>query len=34
VRLANRSATRPACLFRIDDAPLQRRIGIHEVFAD
>lgn len=34
VILANRSATRAACLFRIDDAPLQRRIGIHEVFAD
>jgi gentisate 1,2-dioxygenase len=33
VRLANRSATRPAFLFRIDDAPLQRRIGIYERFS-
>jgi gentisate 1,2-dioxygenase len=33
VRLANRSAAKPAFLFRIDDAPLQRRIGIYERFA-
>lgn len=33
VRLANRSATKPAFLFRIDDAPLQRKIGIYESFA-
>ncbi len=33
VSLANRSATRPAFLFRIDDAPLQRKIGIYERFA-
>lgn len=33
VALGNRSATRPAFLFRIDDAPLQRRIGIYERFA-
>lgn len=32
VALANRSQTRPAFLFRIDDAPLQRRIGIYERF--
>ena len=32
VRLANRSATKPAFLFRIDDAPLQRKIGIYERF--
>ncbi|MCS6890926.1 MAG: cupin domain-containing protein [Rhodovarius sp.] len=32
VRLANRSAAEPAFLFRIDDAPLQRRIGIYERF--
>jgi gentisate 1,2-dioxygenase len=31
-RLANRSATRAAFLFRIDDAPLQRKIGIYEGF--
>jgi len=31
--LANRSATRAAFLFRIDDAPLQRKIGIYESFA-
>jgi gentisate 1,2-dioxygenase len=33
VQLANRSAPRPAFPFRIDDAPLQRRIGIDERFA-
>jgi gentisate 1,2-dioxygenase len=33
VRLANRSVTKPAFLFRIDDAPLQRRIGIYERLA-
>jgi gentisate 1,2-dioxygenase len=33
VRFANRSATRHAFLFRIDDAPLQRRVGIYERFA-
>jgi gentisate 1,2-dioxygenase len=33
VRLANRSATKPAFLFQIDDAPLQRRVGIYERFA-
>jgi gentisate 1,2-dioxygenase len=32
VRLANRSNRSPAFLFVIDDAPLQRRMGIHEVF--
>ncbi len=31
-RLANCSASQPAFLFRIDDAPLQRRIGIYERF--
>jgi gentisate 1,2-dioxygenase len=30
VRLANSSATKPAFLFHIDDAPLQRKIGIYE----
>ncbi|MDE2005717.1 MAG: cupin domain-containing protein [Rhodospirillales bacterium] len=33
VRLANRSARAPAYLFRVDDAPLQRKIGIYERFA-
>ena len=33
VRLANRSTTKPAFLFQIDDAPLQRKIGIYERFA-
>jgi gentisate 1,2-dioxygenase len=32
VSFANRSANKPAFLFRIDDAPLQRRIGIYERF--
>lgn len=32
VKLANRSTREPAFLFRIDDAPLQRRIGIYERF--
>ena len=34
VRLANRSTRQPAFLFQVDDAPLQRKIGIHERFAD
>jgi gentisate 1,2-dioxygenase len=33
VRLANLSTSKPAFLFRIDDAPLQRRMGIYERFA-
>ena len=33
VRLANGSGTKPAFLFQIDDAPLQRKIGIYERFA-
>jgi gentisate 1,2-dioxygenase len=33
VTLTNRSASKPAFLFRIDDAPLQRKIGIYERFA-
>jgi gentisate 1,2-dioxygenase len=32
VRLANRSTEKPAYLFKIDDAPLQRKIGIYESF--
>ncbi|HYZ39186.1 MAG TPA: hypothetical protein VE687_00990 [Stellaceae bacterium] len=33
VRFANRSANAAAFLFRVDDAPLQRKIGIYESFA-
>jgi gentisate 1,2-dioxygenase len=33
VRLANRSTRAPAWLFQVDDAPLQRKIGIYERFA-
>ena len=33
VRLANRSARAPAWLFQVDDAPLQRKIGMYERFA-
>lgn len=33
VGLANRSASRAAFLFCIDDAPLQRKIGIYETLA-
>ncbi len=33
VHLANSSVSRPAFLFQVDDAPLQRRIGIYERFA-
>lgn len=32
VHLANRTTTKPAFLFQVDDAPLQRRIGIYERF--
>lgn len=32
--LENRSNTEPAFLFVVDDAPLQRKLGIYEVFAD
>ncbi|MBI0538793.1 cupin domain-containing protein [Roseomonas sp. KE2513] len=32
VRLVNRSTAKPAFLFQIDDAPLQRKIGIYERF--
>ena len=32
VQVANRSAKKPAFLFMIDDAPLQRKLGIYEVF--
>jgi gentisate 1,2-dioxygenase len=32
ITLANRSAAKPAFLFVIDDAPLQRRLGIYQTF--
>ena len=32
LRLVNASATAPAYLFMVDDAPLQRKLGIYEVF--
>ena len=32
VTLANGSGTQPAFLFMVDDAPLQRKLGIYEVF--
>ncbi|MDB5913420.1 MAG: hypothetical protein JWP22_2095, partial [Ramlibacter sp.] len=32
VTLANRSLQSPANLFVVDDAPLQRKLGIYEVF--
>lgn len=34
VQLANASSQRPAILFVVDDAPLQRRMAIHQVFDD
>lgn len=34
VEIVNRSATRPACLFQVDDAPMQRKLGFYEEFAD
>ena len=33
VRIGNASGTAPAYLFVVDDAPLQRRLGIYEVFS-
>ena len=32
VRIANRSAQKPAFLFQVDDAPMQRKLGFFEVF--
>lgn len=34
VRLSNRSSSRPAFLFMIDDAPMQRKLGFYEEFED
>jgi gentisate 1,2-dioxygenase len=32
VRIANKSAQKPAFLFQVDDAPMQRKLGFFEVF--
>jgi gentisate 1,2-dioxygenase len=32
VAIANRSAQKPAFLFQVDDAPMQRKLGFYEVF--
>ena len=32
IRIANGSSKSPACVFIVDDAPLQRRLGFYEVF--
>jgi len=32
LQVGNRSRTRPAFLFQVDDAPLQRKLGFYEVF--
>ena len=32
IRLRNRSSSAPAFLFTVDDAPMQRRLGIYETF--
>ena len=32
VKIANRSAAKPAFLFQVDDAPMQRKLGFSEVF--
>ncbi|MDR3468431.1 MAG: cupin domain-containing protein [Xanthobacteraceae bacterium] len=32
VEIANRSTTRPAYLFQVDDAPMQRKLGFYEEF--
>jgi gentisate 1,2-dioxygenase len=34
VEIVNRSATRPAYLFQVDDAPMQRKLGFYEEFGD
>lgn len=34
VRIGNASATRPAFLFLLDDAPLQRKLGFYEEFGE
>jgi gentisate 1,2-dioxygenase len=31
ITLSNASASQPACLFMVDDAPLHRKLGIYEV---
>ena len=32
VAIANRSAVKPAFLFQVDDAPMQRKLGFFEAF--
>lgn len=32
VRIANASGRAPLFMFMTDDAPLQRKLGVHEVF--
>ena len=32
IELANRSSSKPAFLFQVDDAPLQRKLGFYEQF--
>jgi gentisate 1,2-dioxygenase len=32
VAIANRSTQKPAFLFQVDDAPMQRKLGFYEVF--
>ena len=32
LRIANRSTQKPAFLFQVDDAPMQRKLGFFEVF--
>ena len=32
VKIANRSASKPAFLFQVDDAPMQRKLGFYETF--
>jgi gentisate 1,2-dioxygenase len=32
VTATNRSASKPAFLFQIDDAPMQRKLGFYEEF--
>jgi gentisate 1,2-dioxygenase len=31
VTLKNHSATEPACIFMVDEAPLHRKLGVYEV---
>ena len=33
VTITNRSASKPAFLFQVDDAPMQKKLGFYETFA-